>query len=144
MKNIVVIHGPNLNLLGQREPEIYGSQTLEQINKEIADYARRLNLTVEFHQFNTEGEFVELIHSFLGKDVGVIMNPGGYAHTSVAILDALLATKVKAVEVHLSNVYRREEFRHTMITARGAVGVISGFGVWSYLLAVQYLANNTA
>jgi 3-dehydroquinate dehydratase-2 len=115
MKKIMVIHGPNLNSLGQRQPDIYGKQTLEQIN--------------------------DLIQSLTGDVSGVVINPGGYAHSSVAILDALLASKTPAVEVHLSNLHRREEFRQTMITARGAIGVITGFGPQSYLLALHYLAN---
>ena len=142
MKKIMVIHGPNLNLLGQRQPEIYGNQTLEQINDQIVTEAGRLDCQVEIHQANSEGAIVDLIQGF-GRDVGgIIINPGGYSHTSVAILDALLASKIPAVEVHVTNLYRREEFRQTMITARGAIGVISGFGSKSYLLALQYLANS--
>jgi 3-dehydroquinate dehydratase II len=141
LKRIIVIHGPNLNLLGSRQPEIYGNQTLEQINAQIETEARRLDCRVEIVQANSEGAIVDLIQRF-GHDVnGIVINPGGYSHTSVAILDALLASKIPAVEVHLSNLYRREEFRQTMITARGVVGVISGLGVQSYLLALQYLAN---
>jgi len=141
MKKIMVIHGPNLNSLGQRQPEIYGNQTLRQINDQIETEARRLDCRVEIHQANSEGAIVDLIQSS-GSDVsGIVINPGGYSHTSVAILDALLASKTLAVEVHLSNIYQREEFRQTMITARGAIGVISGFGAQSYLLALQYLTN---
>jgi 3-dehydroquinate dehydratase-2 len=142
MKKIVVIHGPNLNLLGQRQPEIYGNQTLEQINDQIDTEARHLDCPVEIHQANSEGAIVDLIQSLNSDVSGIIINPGGYSHTSVAILDTLLASKIPAVEVHLSNLYRREEFRQTMITARGAIGVISGFGAQSYLLALQYLANH--
>ncbi|TFH55483.1 MAG: type II 3-dehydroquinate dehydratase [Candidatus Zixiibacteriota bacterium] len=141
MKKIMVIHGPNLNSLGQRQPEIYGNQTLEQINDQIDAEARRLDCRVEIHQTNTEGAIVDLIQSFDRDVSGIIINPGGYSHTSVTILDALLASKIPTVEVHLSNLCRREEFRQTMITARGAIGVISGFGAQSYLLALQYLAN---
>jgi 3-dehydroquinate dehydratase-2 len=139
MKKIIVIHGPNLNMLGQRQPEIYGNQTLEQINLQIESEAKRLGCLVEMHQSNTEGAIVELIQ-YCAKEVsGIVINPGGYAHTSVAILDAILAATIPVVEVHLSNVYRRDDFRQTMITARGTVGVIAGFGVQSYLLALQYL-----
>jgi 3-dehydroquinate dehydratase II len=142
MKTIMVIHGPNLNLLGQRQPEIYGNQTIEQINALIETEAKRLDCRVEIRQTNTEGVIVDLIQS-CGNDVsGIVINPGGFSHTSVAILDALLASKIPAVEVHLSNLNRREDFRQTMITARGALGVISGFGAQSYLLALQYLANH--
>ncbi len=142
MKKIVVIHGPNLSLLGLREPEIYGNMSLDKLNGEIETYAQSLGVEIEFHQFNTEGEIVQLIHECRGKSIGLIINPGGFSHTSVAILDALLATKVRAVEVHLTNVHQREEFRQTMVTARGAIGVITGFGLWSYLLAVHYFANS--
>jgi 3-dehydroquinate dehydratase II len=142
MKKIMIIHGPNLNSLGQRQPEIYGNQTLEEINARIEKEARRLDCQVEIHQVNSEGAIVDLIQS-PGRDInGIVINPGGYSHTSVAILDALLASTIPAVEVHLSNLYRREEFRQTMITARGAIGVISGFEAQSYLLALQYLASS--
>jgi len=141
MKKIMVIHGPNLNSLGRRQPEIYGNQTLAQINDQIEAEAQRLDCQVEIYQANSEGAIVDLIQSF-GREVsGIVINPGGYAHTSVAILDALLASKLPTVEVHLSNLYRREDFRQAMITAQGAIGVISGFGPQSYLLALQYLAN---
>jgi 3-dehydroquinate dehydratase-2 len=141
MKKIMVIHGPNLNMLGQRQPEIYGNQTLEHINDQIEAEARRIDCRVEIHQANSEGAIIDLIQSCSSDAAGIIMNPGGYSHTSVAILDALLASKLPAVEVHLSNLFSRDEFRQTMITARGAIGVISGFGAQSYLLALQYLAN---
>jgi len=141
MKTIVIIHGPNLRQLGERQPGIYGDRTLEQINREIASHAYNLGLATLFYQADSEGGIVELIHGCDAEVVGIIINPAGYAHTSVAVLDALLAAKIPAVEVHLTNVYKREEFRQTMITARGVIGVISGFGVWSYLLAVQYLAS---
>jgi 3-dehydroquinate dehydratase-2 len=141
MKKIMVIHGPNLNMLGQRQPEIYGTQTLEQINVQIEAEARRLDCRVEIHQANSEGAIIDLIQSCASDAAGIVINPGGYSHTSVAILDALLASKIPAVEVHLSNLFSRDEFRQAMITARGAIGVISGFGVQSYLLALQYLAN---
>jgi 3-dehydroquinate dehydratase-2 len=144
MKMIMVIHGPNLNALGQRQPEIYGNQTLEQINIQIEAEARRLGCRVESHQANSEGAIIDLIQNCASDAAGIIINPGGYSHTSVAILDALLASKIPAIEVHLSNLYRRDEFRQTMITARGAIGVISGLGAQSYLLALQYLANPTA
>ena len=129
MKTIVVIHGPNLDQLGQRQPGIYGNHTLEQINHEIASEAYNLGLASLIHQANSEGAIVELIQGCSADVAGIIINPAGYSHTSVAILDALLASKIPAVEVHLTNVYRREDFRQTMITARGAIGVISGFGV---------------
>lgn len=143
MKKIMVIHGPNLNALGMRQPEIYGSQTLEQINAQIETEARDLGCRVVCHQANSEGAIIDLIQSCVGEIAGIIINPGGYSHTSVAILDALLAVKIPTVEVHLSNLYRRDEFRQAMITAQGAIGVIGGFGAQSYLLALRYLAIST-
>jgi 3-dehydroquinate dehydratase-2 len=143
MKKIMVIHGPNLNSLGQRQPEIYGDQTLEQINTQIEAEARQLGCRVVSHQANSEGAIIDLIQSCADDVAGIVINPGGYSHTSVAILDALLASKIPAIEVHLSNLFSRDEFRQTMITARGAIGIISGFGAQSYLLALRYLANHT-
>lgn len=143
MKKFVVIHGPNLNLLGQRQPEIYGKQSLEQVNALIEAEAGRLGCQIEIFQSNVEGIIVDLLQQCSADADGIIINPGGYAHTSVAILDALLTIKVPVVEVHLSNVHRREEFRQAMITARGTVGVIAGFGATSYILALQYLNNLT-
>ena len=142
MKKLVIIHGPNLNLLGERQPEIYGSQTLSQLNEEISSYARELGLTAECHQSNSESDIIELLHKYRKGVTGIIINPGGYSHTSVSILDAILAVEVPVVEVHLSNLYKRDEFRHKSITAPGAIGVISGFGKQSYLLAVKFLADN--
>jgi 3-dehydroquinate dehydratase-2 len=141
MKKIVVIHGPNLNLLGQREPEIYGDQTLNQLNREIESEAQRLDLTITCHQSNSESEIIELLQGCRSGIAGIIINPAGFSHTSVAILDALLTLDVPVVEVHLSNIFAREPFRHKSITAAGAVGVISGFGSYAYLLALQYLAR---
>jgi 3-dehydroquinate dehydratase-2 len=143
MKKIMVIHGPNLNALGQRQPEIYGSQTLEQINAQIEAEGRALGCRVVCHQANSEGAIIDLIQSCVGDVAGIIINPGGYSHTSVAILDALLTAKIPTVEVHLSNLCRRDEFRQIMITAQGAIGVISGLGAQSYLLALRYLAIST-
>lgn len=141
MRKVVVIHGPNLNMLGQREPEIYGSETLEQLNAAIEAEAEPLGLTVACHQSNSEAKIIELLQGYRQGIAGVIINPGGYSHTSVAILDALLALEVPAVEVHLSNIFCREEFRQNSITASGVIGVISGLGKYSYLLALRFLAE---
>lgn len=141
-KQIVVINGPNLNLLGVRQPEIYGKTTLTQIEKELRAEARHAGLHLLWHQSNHEGAIVERLHQYRKGVVGIIINPAAYSHTSVAILDALLALEVPAVEVHLSNIYQREEFRQKSITARGCVGVISGFGPASYFMALQFLLEH--
>jgi 3-dehydroquinate dehydratase-2 len=141
MKKVLVIHGPNLNLLGTREPEIYGTDTLDQINHEIEAHAEKLGLTVACHQSNSEGKIIDLLQAYRTGIAGVIINPGGFSHTSVAILDALLSLEVPAIEVHLSNLFRREDFRRKSITASGTVGIISGLGKRGYLLALDYLAE---
>lgn len=135
---LLVIHGPNLNLLGTREPEIYGKATLDDINKMISEHAK--NHEIEFFQSNIEGEIVNKIQEASQQKVdGIIINPAAYTHTSVAIRDAISASKIKTVEVHLSNVYQREEFRHKSLTAPVCVGQICGFGAKGYLLAVDAL-----
>ena len=136
-----MLHGPNLNLLGLREPEIYGSTTLEQINHNLKLEGTRLQTTVECLQSNSEGVLVEAIHKARTEFQGIVINAGAYTHTSVAIRDALAGVAVPAVEVHLSNIYRREEFRHHSYIAPIAIGQISGFGVDSYLLGLQALIN---
>ena len=144
MKKVVIINGPNLNLTGQREPEIYGTLSLAEINAELSDYATTLGFEVVFYQSNSESEIIDLLHSCRSDNAGVIINPGAYSHTSVAILDALLALEVPAVEVHLSNIFKREQFRQQSYTARGVQGVVSGFGKHSYLMALKYLADITS
>ncbi|MBU1317921.1 MAG: type II 3-dehydroquinate dehydratase [candidate division Zixibacteria bacterium] len=139
MDNITIINGPNLNLLGKREPEIYGNQTLEQINKSLTITASKLELNLSFFECNSEGEIIDIIQATGSKSVGLIINPGGYSHTSVAILDALKMLSIPVIEVHLSNLYKREEFRHKSITASAAWGVISGFGSHGYHLALHAL-----
>jgi 3-dehydroquinate dehydratase-2 len=141
MKKILVIHGPNLNLLGEREPEIYGSETLAEINEQLSELAAELGLTVDCRQSNSEAEIVGWLHDVRRQVDGVIINPAGLSHTSVVLLDAILAIEPPVVEVHLSNLYRREEFRQRSLTARGAVGVVSGLGKQGYLLALRYLAE---
>lgn len=137
MKKILVIHGPNLDLLGKREPEIYGTATLEQINAELKAEAAKLGVELEIRQSAHEGEIIETIGK-AGENIdAIIINPAGYTHTSVAIRDAIQAVDLPTIEVHLSNIYQREEFRHTSLIAPAAVGQISGFGVYSYLLGLQ-------
>ncbi len=141
MARVAVIHGCNLNLLGQREPEVYGAATLEEINAQVAALAQELGLEVSFFQSNHEGEIIEAIQRCLGTADGVILNPAAFTHTSVGIHDALKAVALPAIEVHLSNIHAREEFRRRSVTAAAAVGQISGFGPESYLLALRALAR---
>ena len=141
MKRVLVIHGPNLNLLGKREPHIYGSLTLDEINKRISKLAEEERVTVETFQSNSEGELVTKIQESMGVFDAIVMNPGAYTHTSIAIRDALIAVGIPTVEVHLSNIHNREEFRKVSQVADIAVGQISGFGPDSYLLGLRAAAN---
>ena len=136
MKKILIIHGPNLGLLGLREPDIYGKFSLEDINKQIKKLAKEKKVSVDILQSNHEGEIVDAIGSSPKKYATIVINPAAYTHTSVAIRDAVAAIDIPVVEVHLSNIYRREEFRHKSLLAAAATGQISGFGVNSYLLGV--------
>ena len=138
---ILVLHGPNLNLLGKREPEIYGFRTLEDINRDLVTQANRLGVTIDCFQSNHEGELIDRIHSAIGNRDGIMINPGGYTHTSVALRDAISGVNIPTVEVHLSNIHRREEFRHHSYIAPIAVGQISGFSPDSYRLGLEALVN---
>ncbi len=141
MYKILIINGPNLNMLGTREPEIYGSETLQDIEKKCQIYGKSLGLTVDFMQSNNEGELVTTIQNSAKTHKGLLINAGAYTHTSIALMDALLALKIPVVEVHLSNIFRREPFRHESYISKAAKGVICGFGSDSYLLALQAVAN---
>ncbi|MDD5173380.1 MAG: type II 3-dehydroquinate dehydratase [Candidatus Omnitrophota bacterium] len=141
MRKILVIHGPNLNLLGQREPDIYGKVTIDGINKDLKKTAKAKRVTLEIVQSNHEGEIVELIGKSGGKFGAILINPAAYTHTSVAIRDAISSVKVPAVEVHLSNIYAREEFRHTSLISPVAKGQICGFGKMSYILGLEAAIN---
>lgn len=138
---IVILNGPNLNLLGQREPETYGNQTLEGIVEKLSKDFPDIHFV--HHQSNLEGELIQWIQQYgifnREKVTGIVINPGGYSHTSVALADALAMCKVPVVEVHLSNIYAREEYRHRSLTGAKCKGVITGFGDTSYWLAVNYL-----
>lgn len=139
---ILVINGPNINLLGRREPGIYGSQSLESINNSLREAARTLPAELEFVQSNSEGGLVDAIQSAFGCFDGIIINPAAYTHTSVAIRDAIAAVAIPTVEVHLSNVYSREEFRHKSLIAPVALGQIAGFGAFGYELALRGLTEH--
>jgi 3-dehydroquinate dehydratase-2 len=140
--SIFVLHGPNLNLLGQREPGIYGSLTLADINGLLEAEGRKLEARVTVLQSNHEGVLVDAIHGSLGQHQGILINAGAYTHTSVALRDAIAAVNLPTVEVHLSNIYRREDFRHHSYIAPVVIGQISGFGMQSYLLGLQALIHH--
>ena len=141
-KKILVLHGPNLNMLGNREKKIYGKVSLEKINSDLKSLAEELGVELKFKQSNIEGELVNFIHDAArNRTAGILINPAAYTHTSVAIRDALLAAKLPAVEVHLSNIYQSEEFRHKSLTAPSCVGQVTGFGKMSYLLGLMALVN---
>lgn len=142
MNRILVIHGPNLNLLGTREPEIYGKLTLAEIDALLAERAAALAVEISCVQSNSEGEIITHIQNARGVCAGILINPGGYSHTSIAIRDAITGSGVPAVEVHLSNLHKREAFRQTSLTAGACVGQVLGFGPGSYLVALQALVDH--
>ncbi len=138
---IMVINGPNINMLGTREPEIYGSLTLEDIINEINDYAKTLGVEIETFQSNVEGEIVTSVQKAKNDCCGIVINPAAYTHTSVAIRDAIAAVGLPCVEVHLSNIHNREEFRKNSLTAPVCIGQIAGFGANSYKLGLKALVD---
>ena len=144
MKKVLVIHGPNLNRLGRREPDIYGRDTLETIDAEIVQAGKDSGIEVQTFQSNAEGELVDRIQQAAGEVDGLVINPAAYTHTSVALRDALQMLAIPVIEVHLSNIYRREAFRHHSMTAAAATGQITGLGKNGYLLALEALARMAA
>ncbi len=140
--SLLVLHGPNLNLLGKREPGIYGVQTLASINTLLTETAEQLSANLDIFQSNHEGTLVDYIQGALGRHQGILINPGAYTHTSVAIRDAISGVGLPTVEVHLSNIHQRELFRHHSYIAPVAVGQISGFGAESYRLGLQALVSH--
>jgi 3-dehydroquinate dehydratase-2 len=136
---VAVIHGPNLRLLGKREPEVYGTDTLDDVNRKLAELAESLGVALEPFQSNQEGEILDFIAEAAPRVDGFLINPGAFTHTSIALLDAFLGVSRPFVEVHLSNLARREEFRHHSYLSGAAVGVVYGFGVQSYLLGLRGL-----
>jgi 3-dehydroquinate dehydratase II len=139
-KTIYVLNGPNLNLLGTREPETYGHASLADVENLCKATAAQFGLAADCRQSNREGELIELVHEAHAKAAGIVINAGGYSHTSIALHDALVAVKIPAVEVHISNVYARESFRHHSFTARAAFASLCGFGIDGYRLAINGLA----
>lgn len=141
MVKVLVLNGPNLNLLGTREPDVYGSVNLEQINGRLMTLGRELNVELEFFQSNHEGALIDKIHASVTDTGGILINPGAFTHYSIAIRDAISSVKLPCVEVHLSNVHAREEFRKTSVIAPVCAGQISGFGEMSYYLGLRALAD---
>lgn len=138
---ILVIHGPNLNLLGKREPEIYGSTTIDELNALLKKEAKTLGTKVEFSQSNSEGEIVNIIQEAMESFDGIVINPAAYTHTSVAIRDAIASTAIPTIEVHISNIYKREDFRKKSFISGVSIGVVSGLSIDSYLLGLRGLVN---
>ena len=143
MKTILVLNGPNLNMLGKREPGIYGGKTLADIEADCKTVGSELGLSVDFRQSNHEGNLIDWLHEADEKSLGVAFNAGAYTHTSIALHDAIRAISIPGIEVHISNVHSREEFRHTSMIAPACKGVICGFGPHSYILALHALKNIT-
>ena len=141
MKAILILHGPNLNLLGTREPDVYGALTLAEIDQRLVEFGLQIDLEVRTYQSNHEGALIDALQECRNWAAGVVFNPGGYTHTSVALRDAVAAISLPVIEVHLSNIQRREEFRHRSLIAPVCQGSISGFGWLSYKLALLALAE---
>ena len=138
---ILILNGPNLNMLGTREPDKYGTETLESIELFVREEALKLNVDVDFSQSNIEGELVTIIQKAKGLYDGIVMNPAAYTHTSVAIRDALLAVEIPAVEIHITNIHAREEFRHTSLLSGVCIGLVAGFKELSYIFALEGLVQ---
>lgn len=139
---LLVVNGPNLNRLGLREPAVYGSQTLNDLEKQLEDLAKELHITIDCYQSNHEGYIIDKLHEAEEKYAGVIINPGAFTHYSYAIRDAIASISIPVMEVHISNIHKREEFRHTSVTAPVTIGQIIGLGLYGYQLAVLSLVKN--
>jgi 3-dehydroquinate dehydratase-2 len=141
-KSILVLNGPNLNLLGTRQPEVYGSTTLADVEAMCAEKAKALGIEIDFRQSNHEGTLVDWIHEAKGKHDGIVINAGAYTHTSIALHDAIASVELPVAEVHISNIHKREEFRHLSYISKVSVGMICGFGPYGYLMAIDALVNH--
>ena len=142
MTSVLILNGPNLNLLGTRQPEVYGSTTLAQVEEMCRTHADHLGMGIDFTQSNHEGALVDHIHAAKGTHDGIILNAGAYTHTSIALMDAIASVELPAIELHLSNVHAREEFRHRSYIARVSVGIICGFGPRGYTLAMDAMHSH--
>ncbi|WP_339064097.1 type II 3-dehydroquinate dehydratase [Tepidibacillus marianensis] len=138
---MLILHGPNLNILGKREPQIYGHSTLEELTQQMRDLGQRFDLELAFFQSNHEGVIIDKIHEGMGVCDGLILNPGAFTHYSYAIRDAIAGTEIPTVEVHISNIYKRESFRHQSVIAPVTIGQISGLGMFGYLAALYYFID---
>ena len=138
---ISVLNGPNMNMLGLREPERYGTATLDDVEQLCAETAEQLGLAIDFRQTNSEGEIISWVHECRGRAAGIVINPAGYTNTSIALMDALLAVELPVIEVHVTNIHRREEFRHRSFVSLAADGIICGLGVQGYRLALIAMAE---
>jgi 3-dehydroquinate dehydratase-2 len=140
--SLLVLNGPNLNLLGTRQPEVYGATTLADVEAMCREAGGRLGIGIDFRQSNHEGVLIDWIHEARGRHAGIVLNAGAYTHTSIAIMDAIASVELPVAEVHLSNIHRREEFRHLSYISKVAVGMIAGFGAHGYVLGIEALANH--
>ena len=138
---VAVLNGPNMNMLGLRQPHLYGSATLDDVEALCAETAEQLGLAIDFRQTNGEGELITWVQQCRGRAAGIVINPAGYTNTSIALMDALLATELPVIEVHITNIHRREEFRHHSFVSKAAVGVICGLGIGGYALALTAMAD---
>lgn len=141
---IAVLNGPNLNMLGLREPDKYGTATLDDVEALCAETAEEMGLAIDFRQTNSEGELINWVQECRGRAAGIVINPAGYTTTSIALMDALLAAELPVIEVHITNIHRREEFRHHSFVSKAAVGVICGLGVSGYAHAIRAMAELVA
>ena len=140
-RKIMIIHGPNLNMLGKREPEVYGKETLDEINKRLKKLSKKLKIDIEIFQSNHEGELIEKIQEASGDCSGLVINPAAFTHTSVGIRDALLLLDIPVIEIHISNIYKREAFRHKSMIADVVTAQISGFGIQGYIMALEAITK---
>lgn len=141
-KTLLILNGPNLNLLGTRQPDVYGSTTLADVEAMCAEKAKAVGIEIDFRQSNHEGTLVDWIHEAKGKHDGIIINAGAYTHTSVALHDAIASVELPVAEVHISNIHKREEFRHLSYISKVSVGMICGFGPYGYLMGIDALVNH--